>query len=293
MDMKRNRRNHVRKERIVMLASSAFVLAALTMTGLYMKDKNAEIKDDGYTIDFTTMEKSADDKLGEIAKNQVADNSVQQAVPDNQVAQGNMEDDLDYMPLEAGSSLVEIPGLTMQEDTDREEAEEDEDHVTKETDEEEEESRQEASADNALVSKELAFTEDMGLSRPVKGEILMPYSMDSSIYFATLDQYKYNPAVIFQAEENTAVGACAEAKVLDIYEDAEIGRAVRLDLGNGYQAVYGQLKEIWVVEGAYVNPGDTIGTVSSPTKYYSVEGDNLYFALTKDGVAKNPEELFK
>ena len=121
----------------------------------------------------------------------------------------------------------------------------------------------------------------------------MPYSMDSSIYFATLDQYKYNPAVIFQAEENTAVGACAEAKVLDIYEDAEIGRAVRLDLGNGYQAVYGQLKEIWVVEGAYVNPGDTIGTVSSPTKYYSVEGDNLYFALTKDGVAKNPEELFK
>ena len=308
MDMKRNRRNHVRRERIVMLASSAFVLAALTMTGLYMKDKNAEIKDDGYTIDFTTMEKSVDDKLGEIAKNQMTDNSLQQITDNqqaqgnqsiqrnqtainNQPAQGNMEDDLDYMPLEAGSSLVEIPGLTMQEDTDREEAGEDDDHVTKE--EETGKDSRETSVDNAIVSKELTFAEDTGLTRPVKGEILMPYSMDSSIYFATLDQYKYNPAVIFKVEENTAVGACAEAKVLDIYEDAEIGRAVRLDLGSGYEAVYGQLKEIWVVEGAYVNPGDTIGTVSSPTKYYSVEGNNLYFALTKDGVAKNPEELFK
>lgn len=302
MDMKRNRRNHVRRERIVMMASSAFVLAALTMTGLYMKDKNAEVKDDGYTIDFTAMEKNTEDKFEEIAKNQTAQNSGQQAALDNQapgsttqVAQGNMEDDLDYMPLEAGSHLVEIPGLTMQEaDTDSEDAEEEDgDNATEKADDADEESSRETSGDNALVSKELAFTEDKGLCRPVNGEILMHYSMDGSIYFATLDQYKYNPGVIFKAEENTAVGACAEARVLDVYEDAEIGRAVKLDLGNGYEAVYGQLKEIWVVEGAYVNPGDTIGTVSSPTKYYSVEGDNLYFALTQDGVAKNPEELFQ
>lgn len=32
-----------------MLASSAFVLAALTMTGVYMKGQNVESKDDGYT----------------------------------------------------------------------------------------------------------------------------------------------------------------------------------------------------------------------------------------------------
>lgn len=143
------------------------------------------------------------------------------------------------------------------------------------------------------ISKELSFTEDMGLNRPVNGSVLMHYSMDGSIYFATLREYKYNPAVIFQADEDTTVAACAEAKVLDIFEDSEIGRAVELDLGNGYKAVYGQLKEIWVVEGAYVNAGDTIGTVGTPTKYYSTEGNNLYFALTKDDNAQNPEELFK
>jgi len=43
---------------------------------------------------------------------------------------------------------------------------------------------------------------------------------------------------------------------------------------------------------AYVNPGDTIGSVAAPTKYYSVEGSNLYFKLTKDGEPVNPENFF-
>lgn len=44
-----------------MLASSAFVLAALTMTGVYMKGQNVESRDDGYTLDFTALPNNADD----------------------------------------------------------------------------------------------------------------------------------------------------------------------------------------------------------------------------------------
>ena len=51
-----------------MLASSAFVLAALTMTGVYMKGQNVESKDDGYTLDFTALENNADDKMQEISE---------------------------------------------------------------------------------------------------------------------------------------------------------------------------------------------------------------------------------
>ena len=47
--MRRNKKSGIHKERIIMLASSAFVLAALTMTGVYMKGQNVESKDDGYT----------------------------------------------------------------------------------------------------------------------------------------------------------------------------------------------------------------------------------------------------
>ena len=35
----------MKKERIIMLASSVFVLTALTMTGFYVREKNKEEKD--------------------------------------------------------------------------------------------------------------------------------------------------------------------------------------------------------------------------------------------------------
>ena len=34
--------------------------------------------------------------------------------------------------------------------------------------------------------------------------------------------------------------------------------------------------------------GAVIGHVAEPTKYYSVEGSNVYFKLIKDGEAVNP-----
>ena len=122
---------------------------------------------------------------------------------------------------------------------------------------------------------------------------MIPFSMDSSVYFSTLDQYKYNPALMLVAEEGMTVSACAEGKVVDIFEDAEIGRAVTMELGDGYQITYGQLKEISVSLDSYVNPGETIGVVAAPTKYYSVEGANLYLKLTMDGTPVNPEALFR
>ena len=222
-----------------MLASSAFVLTALTMTVIYMKNSNKTEKDDGYTLDFSAMEDNADDKFEEIAQaddgsNQVADNSVQNQTGNttlgntgiqdqtgnttlgNTGLQENItEDDLDYMPLEAGSGQVEIPGLTNQSDTLLEnEAEEplieDAALSAEQQAAAEENADKAASAQNVVVEKTLDFAESDGLLRPVSGEILMSYSMDKSIYFATLDQYKYNPAVMFSAEEGTAATACAE-----------------------------------------------------------------------------------
>ena len=45
--------------------------------------------------------------------------------------------------------------------------------------------------------------------------------------------------------------------------------------------------------GSYVDEGDILGFVATPTKYYTLEGANLYFALTKDGEPVNPEVLFR
>lgn len=280
-----------------MIASSAFVLAALTMTGVYMKDKSAGSKDDGYSLDFSSMENQVEEKYEEILENEsdVAENDVVQeyadvqedvTIPDDTQLK-NLEDDLDYMPMEAGSSWVEIPGLTegqyswMEDDII-----ELEDEVVDVAEE------QEVSTATVVVARELHFSQEKGLIAPNTGDVLIPYSMEGTVYFATLDQYKYNPAIIYAAQEGSGVTACAEGKVVKVYEDSKIGKAVTLDLGDGYQVTYGQLQDVKVQENSYVNPGDTIGTVAAPTKYYSVEGCNLYFQMTKDGEPVNPGNFF-
>ena len=123
----------------------------------------------------------------------------------------------------------------------------------------------------------LGFTETSRLSWPVMGNIILGYSMDSTTYFPTLEQYKCNPANIIQSDISTPVMAPADARVLEIGSNEEIGSFVKLDFGNGYGAVCGQLKEIPVVENEYLHRGDVIGYIAEPTKYYSVEGNNLYF----------------
>ena len=45
-----------------------------------------------------------------------------------------------------------------------------------------------------------------------------------------------------------------------------------------------------VLPESYMEAGATLGYVSEPTKYYSKEGSNLYFAMTKDGVSVDPLE---
>lgn len=278
-----------------MIASSAFVLAALTMTGVYMQSRDQESQNDGYTIDFTALENNVDDKAQEIVQNNLQDLG---NATDNMP---NMDDDLDYMPLEAGSSLVELPGRT-----DGEEHKEpsskpspDESASTEEFTEEPLETDtlslegQDAFGEGVVTGQELHYSESDGLLRPLSGDTLIPFSTDSSVYFPTLAHYKRSYAMVISSAEGTAVTACAAGTVANIYQNEEIGHAVVMDLGDGYQITYGQLRDIQVAVGSYVDAGDTIGTVSAPTKYYHREGSNLYLKLTANGTPVNPEPLFR
>ena len=138
----------------------------------------------------------------------------------------------------------------------------------------------------AVVSESLVldFADTDRLSWPVTGNIVLGYSMDTTTYFPTLDQYKVNPANVIQSEVSTPVTAPADARVVSVGTNEEIGNYVNLDLGNGYTAVCGQLKEIPVVENEYVRRGDLLGYVAEPTKYYTVEGTNVFFEFLKDGI---------
>ena len=126
---------------------------------------------------------------------------------------------------------------------------------------------------------QLNFNEDSKLKWPIEGNVISDYSMNATVYFSTLKQYKYNPAILIQGEVNTPVVAAADGIVTEISSNEEIGDYVVMTLGNDYQLVYGQLKALEVAEGDSVEKGQLLGYISEPTKYYVVEGSNLYLEL--------------
>lgn len=140
----------------------------------------------------------------------------------------------------------------------------------------------------ALSTPKLSFSEDTPMEWPVHGNILLDYNMDQTVYFPTLDQYKLSPAIAVQAVEGAPVTAAADGTVYSIEEDIQTGTTLTMELGSGYQAVYGQLKDLCVEEGDTVKEGTVIGYVGTPTKYYSKEGNNLYFAMKKNGKPIDP-----
>lgn len=139
----------------------------------------------------------------------------------------------------------------------------------------------------------LHFTPEKGLVRPVEGPILLEYSMDATIYYPTLEQYQYSPALVLGGKVNDKVYLVARGKITNISTNEETGCTVTQDLGDGYTAVYGQLKELNFKVGDMVEAGQVIGYIGEPTKYYSVEGPNVYFQMLKNGKPINPKDFFE
>ncbi len=317
--MVRRSRNSVRRERIIMLATSVLVLTALTVTGIFVRRNNNAEKED-YVVDFEAIEKESD----VTAENMLSGDELDTLFADVGT------DDLDYDPSfqEANSQKVEntgnrtsaVTGVRTKTEaeskadgagqSDADSAAEDakkEDAVKaapkqEKSGEEEEEGMFDEKVDTAsgngepetaeaistTVQPTLDFHEEDGLVWPVVGDVLINYSMDKTVYFPTLQQYKYNPAIVIAANQGDSITAAANGRVTAVDYDPAIGNLVVTDLGNGYELTYGQLDNIVVSEGSYVSVGDSIGTVASPTKYYSLEGTNVYFKLTRDGEPVNP-----
>lgn len=132
------------------------------------------------------------------------------------------------------------------------------------------------------------YSSENAMSWPVRGEVIMDYSMDKTIYYPTLQEYKCNPSILIQSEEGTDVAAAFSGTVADVYHDAQLGTVLEMSLGNGYEAYYGQLENVDVAVGDTVRQGQIIGTVSTPTRFYSIEGSHLNFRVTRDGEPVDP-----
>lgn len=139
----------------------------------------------------------------------------------------------------------------------------------------------------------LEYDGEQNLIWPVTGDIVIPYSMETTVYFPTLNAYKCNQGMMIAGEEGTAVLSAYEGVVKDVISDPDKGNEVIIGLGNGYQITYGQITNITVEKGSTVSTGQEIGTIAQPTTHYTKEGSHLYLEMTKDGAPVNPILYFQ
>ena len=147
---------------------------------------------------------------------------------------------------------------------------------------------QETAVETAGAAQDLMFSEATIMELPVTGTVLIPYNMENTVYFPTLDLYQCNPGVTESGSANANDAAAADGEVVSVENDARTGLTVTMNLGNGYEAIYGQLTDFSLEAGQKVQKAARIGAVAAPTKYYVKEGSNLFFEMKKDGKAIDP-----
>lgn len=139
----------------------------------------------------------------------------------------------------------------------------------------------------------LSFSEETGLLWPATGDVILNYSMDRGIYFKTLGQYRCNPAILIGGDAGNEVCSAAAGVVTSIDEDEETGLTLTMAIGNDYELVYGQLKDVQVAVGDRVEEGQTLAALEEPTKYYVSEGTHLYFKVLEKEEPVNPMLLLR
>lgn len=306
--MNRKRKNGLKKDRIVMLLASVFMLTALTMAGVYVNQKNVKEEDDGYSIDLNELNRDVQEQVDEIGSQMPGG-----ANEESPSLQDDLDVEISYE--DVGTSDVVLPAedeaaledVALEEDAQqslREERTARLEDITGENitgvNENQNASEAEDVAEGVTevtsASEEsvlLDFDENATLSWPLAGNIILDYSMDSAIFFETLQQYRYNPSLVIEAVVGEPITAAADGQVSAIYSNVETGGTICCDLGNGYELIYGQLENFTVAEGDYVHEGDILGFVAEPSIFYTQEGSNVYFEMKKDGEPINPSDYME
>ncbi|MCM1538581.1 MAG: peptidoglycan DD-metalloendopeptidase family protein [bacterium] len=313
------------KEKVIMLGASVAVLGALTFTGVYLgtrgKDDTGEQR-----IDFSVLEDAAREQERQEQAQQAQQEQQNSAFADGFVEHDDMDVDPDLYAeyKQANSEEVVNPGLESVQNDAQEDGESESDEgengaaegISADSGEADssdsmsylsEEERQQADRETAAgmdqeailqskietAAQTLQFDASQTLVWPVVGNVLINYSMDGYVYFTTLGQYRYSPAIVIAAAPGEYITSACDGIVSNVFYDEEIGNAVTVTLGSGYELTYGQLMDIAVERGDYIATGELIGVVAEPTKYYVLEGSNVYFAMTKDGEPVNPLTLLQ
>lgn len=291
MNRRNNRRPALQKEKISIIAASVFVLSALTLAGVYMSSQGDKKKEEN-RIDFAKLEQeniTAEEGDTGLSDTRFVSGKAESTIESDKKAQiDNRFLDPDIYDLSDNNDMDVDPAFTEANSGQVENTKQE--NVSVGTDKAAVfmEGQEQGQEQEIVAETPLNFSEEDSLALPVIGDVLLDYSMDKAVYHSTMQQYRYNPALVVAASEGQNVTAAADGVVSDVYYDSQTGNTIRFDLGNGYVLTYGQLDNISLKAGDRVSAGDVVGTVAKPTIYYTEEGTNIYYKLTKDGEPVDP-----
>ena len=127
---------------------------------------------------------------------------------------------------------------------------------------------------------------------PLKGEVLMAFSVDQLVYSPTLADWRTHDGVDISAKPGTTVLAATAGTVASVEDDPLMGTTVVIDHEDGYTTTYANLQTTPTVEpGDLVTAGQIIGAVGTTAAAEAAQSPHLHFSVARDGEAVDPDEF--
>ena len=129
---------------------------------------------------------------------------------------------------------------------------------------------------------------------PLKGEVLMAFSVDQLVYSPTLADWRTHDGVDISAKPGTTVLAATAGTVASVEDHPLMGTTVVIDHEGGYTTTYSNLQAKPTVQsGDLVTAGQIIGAVGTTAAAEAAQSPHLHFSVTRDGEAVDPGAFLK
>ena len=137
-------------------------------------------------------------------------------------------------------------------------------------------------------------TVELNFEKPVEGDIVRDFAVDSLIYSETLQEWTTHTGIDIKADKTTVVKSAEAGIVKTIKNDPRYGLTVIVEHENGFQTVYSNLlTSEFVVEGEKVEKGQSLGTVGNTAAFEIADEPHLHFEILKDSVQVDPNIYLK
>ena len=148
--------------------------------------------------------------------------------------------------------------------------------------------------DKEETDKKEETTVELKFEKPVEGDIVRDFAVDSLIYSETLQEWTTHTGIDIKAEKTTVVKAAEAGTVKTIKNDPRYGLTIIIEHENGFQTVYSNLlTSEFVVEGEKVEKGQSLGTVGNTAAFEIADEPHLHFEILKDCVQVDPNIYLK